>query len=417
LGYLTKILTERKIFIVLLLGFSSGLPLALFESTLRTWFSTTNVSTQSIGLLTLVSFPCVLKFLWAPLMDRYSLPFLGRRRGWILCTQLLIGIVLCVMAFCNPSLNPMTLSVLACALAFCSASQDIAIDAYRTEVLSEQERALGAAMGVNGYRIGMLVSGGLALVFADRQGWTLTYLLMAALMFMCVFATLLGPEPAFSTPAPKNLKEATWSAVQDFFNRKQALSLLLLILTYKVGDAFVSSLIQTFLIREVHMSVESIGYLVKVLGFVATLLGTVLGALLINRLGYYWSLMLFGIAQATSNLTYMALLWVQDKYIMLTAGSAIFIENLCYGMATSAFLSLLMSLCNKKFTAFQFAILTALSACARVFTGPYAAKIEASYGWHGFFITSLLLSLPGLLLLQILKGRLDKIFAQSNSTA
>ncbi|MDB6096614.1 MAG: ampG [Francisellaceae bacterium] len=394
-----------------LLGFASGLPLALSESTLRTWFATSTVSTKDIGLLTLVSFPYALKFLWAPVMDRWTLPLLGRRRSWILITQFFITLVLMIMAFLSPDTNTFILGCLACILAFFSASQDIAVDAYRTDVLRNEERAIGAALGMNGYRIAMVVSGGFALMMADKWGWKYTYMLMAGLMIIGIISTLLAPEPEIYLPPPKNFKEAIFTAFKDLLTRKQAGWLLLFIIFYKMGDAIVGTMTLTFLLRKVQMSLSDIGHLINGVGFCATIIGTILGAVLIPRMGYFRALLIFGILQSISNLAYMALLWTGPNNNI--AGIAVFMENFCAGMATSAFIGLLMGICNKHYTAFQFALLTAFSSLSRILLGPYAAKIIEAYGWKIFYISSVWLSIPGLLLLIFLKERIDKIYERS----
>lgn len=403
-------LAEPKILITLLLGFSSGLPLLLSSGTLQAWYTVSEVSLREIGFIGLAGLPYIFKFVWAPLMDRWTLPLLGRRRGWILICQVGLGIAIASMAFFTPQSHPRILFLFACVVAFLSASQDIAFDAYRVDVLTAEERPLGAAMGVNGYRIAMIISGGAALIMADYWGWSVTYITMASLMGIGILATFLAPDPHLKVIPPASFQECTIQPFLNFFRRSHALWILLFIIFYKLGDAFAGALSQTFLIRKIQMTLTEIGFMVKALGFLGTVLGTTLGALLITQLGWFQSLLLFGVIQALSNLFYMVLLWTGPNYFI--AGLAILVENLCGGMGTSAFIALLMGLCNPRFTAFQFALLSSLSAVGRVFVGPLAGIIAHDYGWTAYFITSLVLSVPGLILLVLLKGEIRNMVEQ-----
>ncbi len=401
---LFSIFTERRIAVTLLLGFSSGLPLTLSASTLQAWFAKSDVSLKEIGFVGLASLPYTLKFLWAPLMDRWVPPFFGRRRGWILFCQAVLCATLIGMAFFTPSTHPKALFLLACLLAFFSASQDIVIDAYRTDVLHPDERPMGAAMAINGYRIAMLVSGSVALVIADIWGWKAAYCSMAGLMAMGMLATLLGENPVEREAPPKRIWDCTVLPLIDFLKRPQALWILLFILFYKVGDAFAGAMSQTFLIREIKMTLSEIGVIAKFSGFFGTIFGTTFGAFLVVKMGWFRSLLCFGVLQAVSNLIYMVLLWTGPNY--LVAGSAIFVENFCGGMGAAAFTGLIMDLCNARFSAFQYALLSSLSAVGRVIVGPMAGVIAQDYGWNAYFFASVILSVPGLCLLFVIKNRL-----------
>lgn len=407
---ITSSFKDRTILVTLLLGFTSGLPLALTGGTLQAWFaSASTVSLVAIGFVSLVSWPYTFKFIWAPIMDRYIPPVLGRRRGWILICQTLVAVAIASMALFSPSSAPNVLLVLACLVAFLSASSDIAIDAYRVDLLQPQKRALGAAMAVNGYRVAMLVAGGLALVMADRWGWKITYLFMAVLMIIGVITSLLGPEPEVQVAPPKKLWDCTVTPFTDFMSRSQAVWILVFIVFYKLGDAFAGNLISAFLIRKIQMSLTEIGTLVKFSGFFGTILGTTIGALWVPKLGWYRSLILFGIAQALANLIYLPLIWTGPNYLL--AGSAILLDNVFGGMGTAAFVGFLMGLCNPKFTAFQYALLSALSAVARTFIGPIAGFVAQTLGWEIYFTSSLIFAAPGLLLLIVLKKSITKMNA------
>lgn len=399
--------TERRVAVTFFLGLSSALPLALSGSTLNAWYTTSGVSLKEIGFVGLAGLPYTLKFLWAPFMDRFVPPLLGRRRGWMLICQFLLCLTIGSMTLFTPDTYPKVLFLLASLVAFFSASQDIALDAYTTDVLPEKQRALGAAMKVNGYRIGMLVSGGLTLVIADHFGWKMGYLTMATLMGIGVIATLLGPNPAEKEAPPKRIWDCTVLPFMDFLKRPQSVWILLLIVFYKFGDAFGGALCQTFMLREIHMTLTEVGTLAKLSGFFGTITGTLIGAVLIQKWSWFKSLLIFGVLQAISNLSYMILLWTGSNYFV--AGGSFFVENFCGGMGTVAFLGLLMGLCNARFTAFQFALLSSLSMVGRVFVSPLAGFIADDYGWIAYFMSSLVLSAPGLLLLLLLKNSIQNM--------
>lgn len=401
-----NIFTQRNPAILLLLGFASGLPLALTSGTLQAWMTVENINLKTIGFFSLVGQAYVFKFLWSPFMDRYTPSFLGRRRGWLLISQSLLIVAIAAMGFLNPTQHLWYLAVLAVWIAFCSASQDIVFDAYKTDLLTTEERGLGAAISVLGYRLAMLVSGGLALWLADRYlGWQMTYWLMASLMLIGVVATLMAPEPDADIPIPRTMEQAVVRPLRDFFGRNNAWLILLLIVMYKLGDAFAGSLSTTFLIRGVGFAPGDVGLVNKTLGLFATIVGALMGGLLMRRLSLFRALMLFGILQAVSNLGYW-LLAVTDKNI-LSMGSAIFLENLCGGMGTSAFVALLMTLCNRSFSATQFALLSALSAVGRVYVGPIAGWFVEMHGWAFFYLFSIVAAIPGLLLLLICRQTLE----------
>lgn len=401
-----SIFTQRNTAILLLLGFASGLPLALTSGTLQAWMTVENLDLKTIGIFSLVGQAYVFKFLWSPMMDRYTPSFFGRRRGWLLITQLLLVAAIFAMGYMDPTRDLFWLASLAVLIAFASASQDIVFDAYKTDLLSAQERGNGAAVSVLGYRLAMLVSGGLALWLADRYlGWQHTYWLMAALMLIGVAATLFAPEPEVDSPAPKTLEMAVVAPLKDFFGRNNAWLILLLIVMYKLGDAFAGSLSTTFLIRGVGFDAGEVGLVNKTLGLLATIVGALLGGVLMQRLSLFRALLLFGILQGVSNAGYW-ILAVTDKHLY-SMGTAIFFENLCGGMGTAAFVALLMALCNKSFSATQFALLSALSAVGRVYVGPIAGWFVEANGWPLFYLFSIVAAVPGLILLLLCRQTLE----------
>ncbi|UVC30334.1 muropeptide MFS transporter AmpG [Pantoea sp. SOD02] len=403
-----RIFTQRNAAVLLLLGFASGLPLALTAGTLQAWMTVENVDLKTIGFFSLVGQAYVFKFLWSPMMDRYTPPFLGRRRGWLLVTQLaLIGGII-AMGFMQPSRDLTLLAALAVLVAFCSASQDIVFDAWKTDVLPPEERGSGAAITVLGYRLAMLISGGLALWLADRYlGWQATYWLMALLMLPGLIATLLAKEPEMPAREPHSLRQAVTFPLKDFFQRNNAWLLITLIILYKLGDAFAASLTTTFLIRGVGFSAGDVGLVNKTLGLLATIIGALYGGVLMQRLSLFRALMIFGVLQAVSNFAYW-LLAVTPPHLWSMA-SAVFIENLCGGMGTAAFVALLMTLCNKSFSATQFALLSALSAVGRVYVGPAAGWLVELWGWPTFYAFTVFAGAPGLLLLWLCRGTLHSM--------
>jgi PAT family beta-lactamase induction signal transducer AmpG len=409
-----EVLRNRNLAVVLALGFSSGLPLALTSGTLQAWMTVEGVDLTTIGVFTLVGIPYTWKFLWAPAMDRFVPPFLGRRRGWLLVTQLALAAGIAAMAFGSPRSDLALLAALAVFVAFASASQDIVVDAYRTDIVGREQRGLAGALGVVGYRTAMLVSGALALVLVAGSpwmgaiGWQNTYLTMAALMAVGALATLWGVEPAATAPPPRRLREAVVEPLREFFSRPAALWLLVLLVLYKLGDAFAGSLTTAFLLRGAGFSLEDVGYVNKGVGLAATIIGVLFGGALMVKLGLYRSLIAFGILQAVSNLAFMWLALAGRSYPIMVL--AVGFENISGGMGTAAFVALLMALCDHRYTATQYALLSALASLGRVYVGPAAglATDPRYFGldWATFFFLTFLVALPGLYLVWRLRAHI-----------
>ncbi|WP_455245945.1 AmpG family muropeptide MFS transporter [Petrachloros mirabilis] len=390
---LKQLLGNRRVGIMLPLGFASGLPLALTAGTLQGWLTSVHLDLNTIGTFTLVGLPYTVKFLWAPLMDRITLPWLGRRRGWMLLMQIATAIGLALMGIVGPDQHPEWLGAIALGVAFLSASLDIVFDAYRTDVLLPPERGFGAAVWVNGYRLALLVASSGALILADQIGWRETYLVLAGLMGAGVVTVLLSPEPAVIGGAPKSMAEAIGLPLLELFRRPGIFGILGLIILYKIGDAMAGSLQTTFFMGELGFTASEVGY-VKGVGIFATLIGALAGGLAMTRLGLLRSLLLFGGFQALSNLSFMLLAWIGKSYLALAA--SIVVENVTGGMGTAAFVALVMSLCDHRYTATQFALLSSLEAFGRVFSGRPSADVVALVGWGEFFFLSFLIALPGL---------------------
>lgn len=390
---------------VLLLGFSSGLPLALSGGTLQAWLADVDVDIQSIGWFSLAGLPYTIKFLWAPLMDRFVPLPLGRRRGWMFATQLALLCAIVSMAFMTPESDLKIMGMIAFFIAFFSASQDIAFDAYRTDILHASERGLGAAVSVAGYRVAMLVSGAGALILADYMGWKLTYIVMGVLMLIGMTTSFFCFQPT-NESRPASMRAAIVEPFVEFISRPSAIMLLVLIILYKLGDAFAGTLTTAFLIKALTFSTSEVGVVNKGFGLVATLVGAFLGGAIMLKLGLFRSLLWFGVLQAVTNLGFMLLSIVGKSYLGMMV--VIGLENLSGGMGTAAFVALLMALCNHRYTATQFALLSALSAVGRVFVGPPSGMLVAEMGWSAFFFMTFLIALPGLLLLLAVKPQLQR---------
>jgi PAT family beta-lactamase induction signal transducer AmpG len=493
---------------ILILGFASGLPLALTGQSMQAWLTIDNIDIATIGFFSLVGLPYTFKFLWAPLMDRFEPPFFGRRKGWLITTQLSLCLVLAIMAKISPAQNTTAFALCAVVVAFLSASQDVVIDAYRTDTLTQSERGLGSSLTVFGYRLAMILSGGIAFIWADPVNgngwsWSQIYIIMSSIMgvaalisaflvpslsadkvapktdakndligFIAVLVTVVigyqfttriasplaetiltplftkGADGKYSGDLKKwadllslvmgigfTLPLAWWAArkakfetliisLQNYFSIKGALSFLAFIILYKLGDAFAGSLTTPFLIKGVGFAQAEIGVINKVIGLWLTIFGAIAGGAIMIRLGLYRSLMVFGVLQHVSifgfwlvavlgkgawgsfplpAFDFVIVSMKESSNVDWLLLSAVGVENITGGMGTAAFVAFLMALCNQKFTATQYALLSAFSAVGRVWVGPLAGVLTASIGWPTFFLLSILLGLPGLLILYRLR--------------
>lgn len=391
-----------------LLGFASGLPLALSGSTLQAWFTTAGMSLRDIGWITLIGQAYVFKFLWAPLLDRLALPFLGRRRGWIVVMQLLCGAALLSMSFYTPQGSAGTLAFLGVLLAFASATQDIAFDAHRTDLLRPEERGWGTALTQGGYRAAMLVSGALALIFADHLGWVWVYRLMGVLMLTAMLVTAISPDAPDERPT-RSFSEAVTQPFADFFQRYGLLALawLALMVLYKLCDAFALSLSTTFLLRVPQFSLTELGAINKTFGLVAGLLGALAGGWVVTRMRLFPALLVLGVLQALVNLGYIWLVHSGPNLVVLAI--VVGAENFFSGLGSTAFVVLVTALCNVRFSATQYALLSSLAAVGRVFLGPLAAWLVPQVGWSIFFVITAVSALPGLVLVAALRRPIEAV--------
>ncbi|MFH7027225.1 MAG: AmpG family muropeptide MFS transporter [Heteroscytonema crispum UTEX LB 1556] len=397
---LVKVFQSRKMAALLLLGFSSGMPLYLVGTgkAFQAWMTKEGVDLATIGLFSLVGLPYSLKFLWSPLLDRFSLPFLGRRRGWLIAIQVALLVAIALMSLQQPKQALQLLAINAVLVAFLSATQDIVADAYRTDVLEELEMGAGAAVFVLGYRVALLVTGALALILADQIPWTSVYLLMAACMAVGILGTLFAPEPKEIRP-PESLAEAVILPFGEFFQRKgvlQAVLILLFIVLYKFGDGFLAIMSTPFLLKTGFTQTD-IGAITGGVGLIATIMGTLVGGSVMSKIGINRSLWVFGGLQALSNLSYLMLAQVGKSYQALLI--TINVENFCGGLGTAAFVAFMMSLCNQRFSATQYALLSSFMAVSRDILVSPAGSVAKSTGWPLFFLISIFAALPGLALL------------------
>ncbi len=401
------LIANPRVAAALTLGFASGLPFNLPDSTLQAWLSTLDMDIKTIGWLTLVGAPYAFKFLWAPILDRYALPVLGRRRGWMLLLQLLLAGLIAVLGMQAPNEAIYAVAAIGLLIAFVSATQDIVIDAYRVDTLRPSERGVGSTATQVGYRVATWITGALALILSDVIGWRNTYLLMAAVMGATVLFTWSAPEPERVAPPPRTLAAAVMDPLREFLGRPGAWALLGLIVLYKFGDAFALKLVTAFLIKGMGFTALEVGAISKTVVITLTLLGTFAGGLLLARLGLFRSLLIFGILQALTNLLY-ALLAATGKSTALMV-IALGFDNFAGGMGAAAFVAFLMGLCDVRFSAFQYALLSALASVARNFLGPPAAYLVDAVGWSTFFIITFFTAIPGLIVLVLLRRQVDRL--------
>jgi PAT family beta-lactamase induction signal transducer AmpG len=397
---------NKRLLIVFILGFSSGLPMALLSSTLQAWFAYSGMSVFATGTLSLISLPYVYRIFWGPILDRYSLFNIGKRRSWILTMQALLLVGFNVMAWFNPEQYPKFMAFFALIIACFSATQDIAIDAHRTEYLPITEHALGASLAVFGYRIALLLSGGFALVMAEKLGWAFTYRFMGFMMIIGMFAVIFSQEPSVATKEKSNFIISFITPVKELLLRPGVIPLLCFIFCYKLGEAFTtttSGIVMPFLIQGLGFSLDTIGYINKILGVGSIVLGGLCAGFLLMRFSLYRSLFFFGLLQALTNVLFVALAIVGKNTVLLAI--AVFFDNFAAGMGSTALVALFMRLVDKKYTGTQFSMLVALSTLPRIFSGPVAAVIQMNIGWVGLYQLSFLFALAFIPFLMMIKDQ------------
>jgi PAT family beta-lactamase induction signal transducer AmpG len=426
---------RRRVLIVLFLGFSSGLPLALSGSTLQVWAQQSGVDLRIIGLFALVGTPYTIKFLWAPVIDALDVPllspWLGRRRGWLIISQLSLMSAIVFLAFCDPASAPLTVAVGAILVAATSATQDIVVDAFRVESLREHEQAAGMAGYVAAYRIGMLVStaGALFLVsfFEDGLGlmrgaaWTCGYIVMASLVAIGIVTTIAATEPERSAAAHaarigkaafSRVAQAAASAAKDFLTGQMALAVLAFVVLFKFSDAFAGAMTAPFVI-DIGFSRNEYAAIIKGVGLAATLVGGIAGGVMARRCSLVTSLWVGGITQSLANLVFSWQASIGVNLVALTL--SITVENFTSAIGTVIFVAYLSTLCrNPLHTATQYALLTALAACGRTYLSSSAGFVAAATGWMWFFVICVATGIPGLALLWWLQrcGHFERLEAR-----
>ncbi len=393
-----QVFTNRRIGVTLLFMFCSSFPLPLTGTggTFQAWLSDAKIDIKTIGLLALVGLPYNFKFIWAPLLDRFVPPFLNRRTGWIAITLGLLMVTLAGMGFLDPASQMGLVVAFAFATAFFSASQDIVIDAYRVDILRPEERGAGASMVMLGGRLAFLASGALALMLSDVMPWKWVWVSMAACLSIGLVTCWFAPAPENPVKPPASLKAAVVDPFKQYFTRKGAIEILLFVVLFKLGDTLAAALLTPFL-KEIGFSNTDIGAVNKVFGLISGLAGGLLAGGVVFRYGIYKSLWIFGILQAVSNFVFVGLALGGKSYAWMVA--SIGVEQFCGGMGTAAFVAYLMALCDQRFSATQYALLSSLTAVARTIIASYTGYMVEALGWPIFFVTTALCAIPGLILL------------------
>jgi len=391
------LLFSPRMLVSFLMGFSCGVPLLLTLSVLQAWMKEEGVDLSVIGLFALVGLPYTLKFAWSPILDRFTLPFLGRRRGWLLIIQILLVVAIAGLGLTSPRDNPWLVAFAALLVTFFSASQDTVVDAYRREDLTDLELGLGSSLYVNGYRVGMLLAGSGGLILADHFSFQQVYLLLAGSLLVGIATTLMCREPEVAEGTPKSFRGAVIEPFIEYFTRDRALLILLFILMFKIGDQMASTMTIPFYL-DIGFSKTEIGAVAKLFGFWATIVGGLLGGLLIFRLGIWRALLVFGILQSVSTAGFSLLALIGKSLPWLA--TVIAFENLSGGMGTAAYVAYMASITNRKFTATQYALLSSLMGVPRVLASAPTGFMVEALGWATFFFLCALVAVPGLVLLR-----------------
>ena len=384
--------------VVALMGFASGLPLYLTGSTLKAWLTDGGLDLQAIGLFGLITQPYALKFLWAPVLDRYLPPFLGRRRGWMLLAQVALILLLATLAFADPRVSVTRIAILGFLVAFASASQDIVVDAWRAEAFAPHELGMANAVAIGAYRVAMLASGAGALILAQKSGWRVTYLAMAGLMAVGAVGTLLARSTDGRVKPPRTLRAAVVEPLKQFLGRPAVGEVLAFCLLYKIGDQLADAMSVPFLLRGMGFSKIQIGATTKTVGILFIILGGLVGGFIMKRISLKRALTVFGFCQAGSILAFWALSHLGPRLGVLAGALAL--ENLAFGMGGAAFATFLMRLCDQRFTGTQYALLTSIVAFSRGYLTAPTGWVAARLGWSGYFLACALIAVPGLLLLR-----------------
>jgi MFS transporter, PAT family, beta-lactamase induction signal transducer AmpG len=393
---LRKILT-RKMLTILCLGLASGIPLGIVLTVLQAWMTKSGIDLKTLGLAVLVQLPYTWKFVWSPLMDRFVPPFLGRRRGWMLISQVVMLVSIVGMGQFDPATAVGTILAVATVISFAGASHDIVIDAYRRDVLDESELGFGSAVAVNSYLIGFRYIGVvLGLFLGDVLPWSQVFMILGGFVLIGVVGTAIAIEPREAQQGPRSLREAVFDPFRDYLRRPGAIEILLFILLYKLGDNLASALLTPFYIK-VGFSLTEISVYYKIISFWGTAVGGLLGGALLTRYSIRKCLMAFGLFQGVTPLAFAILVFTGPNVLALAFVVAV--ETLSLGMGASALTAFMLRLCNRKFSATQYALLTSFMGVPRTIIPASAGYIVDSLGWVLFYTLCVLLAIPGLLLI------------------
>lgn len=398
---LRKEIFSKKMLVIFLLGFSSGLPFLLTGGTLKIWLAREQVDISTIGYFSWVGLSYSLKFLWAPLLDRFALSKLGRRRSWILTTQIALMASIAAIGLCDPKFSLTNMALLSVLTAFFGATQDIAVDAYRREYLKTEELGFGSSMNMYGYRVAMLISGaiGIGLVGSGSVidlSWGQLYFAMAMLMGVGISATLWAPEPSVEAPPPRSLSAAVIDPFREFLQREGAHVILLFVFLFKLGDALSGAMLTPYYVH-VGFQNTDIGLIAKTFGMISSMLGLFLGSTLMYYLGMYRSLWFFGILQGLSTAAFALLEFTGPQNWALAV--TVMFEDVSSGMGNAAFIAFLSALTNKRYTATQYAILSSIATLGRNFFAGFSGDMVKGLGWVNFYYTCGVIAIPGLLML------------------
>lgn len=403
---LKDVLASPKMLAIMVLGAASGFPNQITESALQAWLKDSGASNTDIGVMTYVALPYLLKFLWAPFIDRYPLPFLGRRRGWVFAVQIGLAIAIAAFAVQNPAASLTPITICAVMIVFLSATQDIAFDAYRTDVSKPHERGLAAAANNLGYRTAAWLASAFALVVADFFGWRPAFLILAAVMAAFCIATYFAPEPDYQAESPRTLGESVVTPLKELIGSPGAILFILLVVLFKAGDAFALKLFTPFMM-DVGFSKTEIALVLKALFTGSAVAGAVLGGVLMVKLGLLRSMLIFGVLQAASNMLYYVLAITGKSYpIMVTA---VVVDNMAGAMGNIASVALIMALCDIRFSAFQYALLSSIALLPRYSLGGPAGWVADRGGWDDYFVVSLLIALPGLVMVWFMRQKIHAL--------
>lgn len=396
---LLRALMRPAMFSALLMGFTSGLPFLLTLRTLQAWMTDAGVDLKTIGVFALAGLPYTFKFVWSPLLDRFSIGMLGRRRGWMAVSQCGLIVAILAMGMTDPVAQTFQMALLAVCVAFFSATQDIVVDAYRRESLKDEELGLGSTLYVYGYRLAMLISGAFALGMAEYMPWGRVYMVMAGVMGLGLLVTLLSKEPETTVKPPATLRAAVVEPFQEFLGREGALWILAFVLLFKLGDTMAGAMSTPFYLK-IGFDKITIAAIAKTFGTFANLGGSFLGGVLVLRMGLTKALWVSGILQAVSVLALSGLALVGPDKVALTI--AIAFEDLAAGMGTAAFVAFMGSMTSRRYTATQYALLSSLMGVPRTLLSVPTGWLAQSLGWPVYFMVCAVCAIPGLLLIQVM---------------